>query len=81
MAVVKVEKATTKEAYKAKKLPKLMVAAKLSSAKKLPKTPKGENEETFGHFNLGNWEGWALIKKESSKEETSKDIIQVMEQV
>ncbi len=79
--MVKVEKATAKEAYKAKKLAKLVVAVELASAKKLPRTPKGEKEETFGLLNLGNGERWASIKKESSKGEASKDTIQVVEQI
>jgi hypothetical protein len=80
MVVVKVKKATTKEAHEAKKLAKLVVAAKLGSAKKLPKTPKGKREETFGCFNLESGEGRAYTRKESSKRETFKDIVQVVEQ-
>jgi hypothetical protein len=78
MAMPKVEKATAKEACKAKKLAKLVATVELGSAKKLPKTPKDEKEETFGPFNLGNGERWALIKKESSKGEASKDTLQVL---
>ncbi len=46
MAVVKVEKATAKEAHEAKKLARLAVVTKLGSTEKLPKTPMGEKEET-----------------------------------
>ncbi|CAM6018275.1 unnamed protein product [Sphagnum balticum] len=81
MTVPKVEKAIAKEACKAKKLAKLVAMVELGFAKKLPKTPKGEKEKTFGPFNLGNGERWASIKKESSKGEASKDTIQVVEQV
>ncbi len=45
MAMVKAEKATTKEAYEARKLVKLVATTKLSLTKGLPKTPKGEKEE------------------------------------
>jgi hypothetical protein len=51
MAVFKIEKATAKEAHEAKKLAKQVVATKLGSAKKLPKTLKGEREETLGPLN------------------------------
>lgn len=67
MAVVKAEKGHAKEARKAKKLAKLLTTSKLGCTKKLPKTPKGKREETFGPLNLGNGEGWALIEKKSSK--------------
>jgi hypothetical protein len=72
-----VVKATTKEVYLAKQV----ATTKLGSAKKLPKTPKGEREETFGPVNLESGEGGASTKKEASKEETSKDNIQVVEQL
>ncbi len=48
--MVKVEKAITNEACKAKKVAKL-VAIKLGSTKKLPKKPKGEKEKTYGPLN------------------------------
>jgi hypothetical protein len=68
MEVVKAEKVR-----KAKKLAKLTMATKLGSVKKLPRTPKGEKEETSKPFNLKNGERGASTKKESSKGETSKD--------
>jgi hypothetical protein len=76
MTMANVKKGHAKEAHKAKKLAKLTATAKLGSTKKLPKTPKGEKEKTFGPLNSGNGEGCALIEKESSK-----DIVQVVEQV
>lgn len=52
MGVVKVEKATAKEAHKAKKLAKLAAVTELGSAEKLPKTPTGEREKTYWPLNL-----------------------------
>jgi hypothetical protein len=80
LVVVKVEKATTKEVHEAKKLAKLTKIAKLSSAKKLPKTLVDKREETFGCLNLESGEGGAYTRKESSKGEAFKDIVQVVEQ-
>jgi hypothetical protein len=51
MAIVKVEKAAAKEAHKAKKLVKQKAVVGVSSTKKLPRTLKGEREETSGPFN------------------------------
>jgi hypothetical protein len=51
MVVFKVEKTTTKKAHEVKKLAKQVVMVELGFAKKPPKTPKGEMEETFGPFN------------------------------
>lgn len=81
MAMVKAEKAITKEAHEAKKLAKLGAMAELSSTKKLPKTPKGNKEKTFGPLNPESEEKGASIGKESSKTEASKDTIQVVEQL
>ncbi|CAM6019887.1 unnamed protein product [Sphagnum balticum] len=81
MAVVKVEKAATKEAHKAKKLAKLVAMAKLGFVKKLPKTSKGEREETSRPLNLGSGEKGASTRKECSKGEASKDSVQVVEQL
>ncbi len=53
MAVVKTKKATTREVCEAKKL---AMVAKLGSAKKLPRMPKGESEETFRPLNLESGE-------------------------
>ncbi len=78
--MVKVEKATAKEVHEAKKLAKLTATTKLSSTKKLPKTPMGEREETFGCLNLESGEGRAYTRKESSKGEAFKNIVQVVEQ-
>ncbi len=54
---------------------------KLGFAKKLPKTPKGEREETFGPLNLESREGRASTEKEASKKKASKDNIQVVKQL
>jgi hypothetical protein len=81
MAMVKAEKAITKEVHEAKKLAKLGAMAELSSTKKLPKTPKGNKEKTFGPLNPESGEKEASIRKESSKTEASKDTIQVVEQL
>lgn len=40
----------------------------------------GEREKTFGCFNLESGEGGAYTRKESSKGEAFKDIVQVVEQ-
>jgi hypothetical protein len=53
MAMVKVKKATTNEAHKAKKVAKL-VAAELGYAKKIPKKPKGKKEKTSGPPNTSS---------------------------
>jgi hypothetical protein len=58
MAVVKVEKATTKEVHKDKKTANF-ATIELGFAKKLPKMLKGENEEAFGPFNSKNMDGGA----------------------
>jgi hypothetical protein len=58
-----------------------LVAAKLDSIKKLPKTPKGEKEETYGPLKSGSTNGNASTEKESSKGEASKDSFHVVEQV
>jgi hypothetical protein len=73
MAVVKVEKAATREAHEAKKLAKLVVVGKLSSVNKLPKAPKGEREDTSRPFNLESGEKGPSTRKECSKGEASKD--------
>jgi hypothetical protein len=71
--MVKVEKATTKEVCKAKKLAKLVAVAKLGFVKKLPKTLKGEREKTYSPLNLESGEKGASTRKECSKGEASKD--------
>ncbi len=76
MAVVKAEKAIMKEVCLAKQT----TTTKLSFAKKLPKTPKGEKEKTSRPFNPKSGEGGASTKKEASKGKSSKDNIQVVEQ-
>lgn len=80
MTMVKAEKATVKEACKAKKLVKLAATIELSSTKNLPKTPKGEREEASRLLNPKSGEGGASIGKESSKGEASKNNVQVVEQ-
>jgi hypothetical protein len=79
MAVVKAEKAITKEACEAKKLAKQVTTAELGSTNKLSKTPKGEREETSGPFNPKSGGGGASVEKESSKGEASKDNVEVVE--
>jgi hypothetical protein len=81
MAMVKVEKATTREAHKAKKLAKLVVMAELGFVKMLPMTPKDEREETSRPFTLESGEKGASTRKECSKGEASKDNVQVVEQL
>jgi hypothetical protein len=54
--------------------------AKLGSTKKIPKTPKGEREETSKPLNPESGERGALMEKEFSKGKTSKDNVQVVEQ-
>lgn len=80
MTMVKAKKATAKEACEAKKLTKLVAVDELGSAKKLPKTPKGEREEAYGPLNPKSGEGGASTRKESAKREASTDNIQVVEQ-
>ncbi len=79
--MVKAKKAITEEACKAKKLTKLVAVAELGSAKKLPKTPKGEREKASRPLNPKSGEKGASTWKESYKREASKDNIQVVEQL
>jgi len=81
MAMVKVEKATIKEAREAKKLAKLVVMAELGFVKMLPMTPKDEREETSMPFNLQSGEKKTSTRKECSKGEASKDNVQMVEQL
>jgi hypothetical protein len=67
MGTVKAERVVAKHVHEAKKLAELVAMAKLGSTKKLPKTPKGEREETFRPFNLESGERGALTEKEFSK--------------
>ncbi len=59
--MVKVEKAITNEAHKAKKVAKL-VAAELGSTKKISKKPKGEREKKNWAPQLRKCK-WGGIKK------------------
>ncbi|CAK9228338.1 unnamed protein product [Sphagnum troendelagicum] len=79
MAVVKVEKAITKEACEVKKLAKQVTTTELGSTKKLSKTPKGEKEETDEPLNPESGERGASMEKESSKGEAFKDNVEVVE--
>ncbi|KAH8966139.1 hypothetical protein BDL97_03G008100 [Sphagnum fallax] len=81
MAIIKVEKATANKVDEAKKLAEQMAVVEVSSTKKLPRTPKGEREKSFGPLNPENGEGRALIEKESSKGEAYKDNAQVVKQL
>ncbi|CAK9269771.1 unnamed protein product [Sphagnum jensenii] len=72
MAIVKVEKATANKVDEAKKLAEQMAVVEVSSTKKLPRTPKGEREKSFGPLNPESGQGRALMEKESSKGEASK---------
>jgi hypothetical protein len=63
MATVNTKKAATKEAHETKKIAKL-VMVELGSTKKLPKTPKGKREETFGPLNPRSAEEGHQTKKE-----------------
>ncbi len=80
MAIVKVEKAATKEVHEAKKLAKQMTIVKVSSTKKLPRTSKDEREKTSKPLNPESGEGGASTEKKFSKG-TSKDNAQVVRQL
>ncbi len=79
--MVKAEKATARKVYKVKNLAKLVSMVELGSTKKLPKMPKGEREETSKPLNLESGQKGASTEKECSTWESSKDSVQVVEQL
>jgi hypothetical protein len=81
MPVVKAEKGHFKGSLQGQEVGQIGGDGQVRFYQKASQDAQGQKGRDLWPLNPRNGEGWALIEKESSKGEASKDTIQVVEQV